>query len=168
MHYVYALKDPRTRKARYIGVTNNPVQRLVAHVGSAGSKRRPKDLWILELKSLGLRPLIEVVETHWDYAVACDAEEAMIALFMRHAPRGLILNRASTSPRKYTPDSESVRTQRHKDRMRLALEIVESIPELAQIVDERAGPSMRVNRHNSEEWSRYLAPEAVREYLPMI
>lgn len=60
--YIYTLTDPRDKTVRYVGRTNNPQKRLYFHMKGDGSNHE-KDVWIKELKSLNLMPIIEVIET---------------------------------------------------------------------------------------------------------
>ncbi len=61
--YIYCLLDPRNNSVRYVGKTKNTKQRQMYH-NSAGSllhgTRRWK--WITELRSLGFRPRLEILE----------------------------------------------------------------------------------------------------------
>lgn len=58
--YIYALHDPRTDEIRYIGGTKNPDSRVAQHMNSRGSS--PKNRWFRELRSLGLEPILRVLE----------------------------------------------------------------------------------------------------------
>lgn len=60
MQFIYALKDPRNNEVKYIGKTKNLEQRLKAHLGCR--LRSKKTSWIKSLKSLGLEPVMEIVE----------------------------------------------------------------------------------------------------------
>lgn len=59
-HFIYTLTDPRTRIIRYVGKTNNPTLRLWMHMNE--KKRTHKNCWLGQLKSLGLRPIMDVIE----------------------------------------------------------------------------------------------------------
>lgn len=58
--FIYSLSDPRTNQVRYIGKTNNPSARLSGHISYSvtGEKSR----WIAELKAIGLRPIMNILE----------------------------------------------------------------------------------------------------------
>lgn len=61
VYKIYTLSDPRTNKVRYVGVTWLPLsERLGNHCSY--KKQVEKYEWVLELKNLGLKPLIEIVE----------------------------------------------------------------------------------------------------------
>ena len=68
MTYIYSLIDPRTNKVRYVGKSNNPQQRLIDHFYD--DSKTKKCSWILKLKSLGLKPILkileEVPENNWE------------------------------------------------------------------------------------------------------
>ena len=57
--YIYALKDPITKKIRYIGKANNPVDRLYKHL--ADKKTNHRTCWIKSLKSRNLKPVLEIL-----------------------------------------------------------------------------------------------------------
>lgn len=64
-HSIYALIDPRTLSEMYIGRTEDPLpDRLNSHLSSARCGEMQNTallLWLRELLSLGLRPIIEEV-----------------------------------------------------------------------------------------------------------
>jgi len=61
--YIYKLVDPRNNEPRYIGWTINLENRLKNHLFPSYLKRRThKNNWIKFLLSLGLQPLIEIIE----------------------------------------------------------------------------------------------------------
>lgn len=64
-NYIYALHCPIANTVRYIGKTNNPESRLLAHIAAA--KRATKDhhtaKWLRKLLRNGLRPTMEILET---------------------------------------------------------------------------------------------------------
>jgi hypothetical protein len=60
--FVYALKDPRTNEFRYVGQSANLDARLIAHIGNLVFQTEAKEKWIDELRSLGLKPDLEILE----------------------------------------------------------------------------------------------------------
>jgi hypothetical protein len=80
---IYVLKHPRTGEVRYVGVTvKKPSYRLSEHISEAVQSVRKtyKSRWILSLVSIGLHPLIEIIESScgdgWQ-----DAEHRWIAKY---------------------------------------------------------------------------------------
>lgn len=62
MIYIYVLLDPRTNEIRYLGKTNDTKERLYGHLYEKG-KLGHKFKWIQQLKKLGLKPIIEILDT---------------------------------------------------------------------------------------------------------
>ncbi len=62
--YIYALIDPRTDEVMYIGCSNNPEKRLIAHLQKSQLKHRTSKrvVWIKELLFLELKPVLQVLE----------------------------------------------------------------------------------------------------------
>ena len=63
-YYIYLLRDPRDKSVRYVGRTINPQRRYSRHLydGCRGSYVRARWDWITELRSIKLRPEIEIIE----------------------------------------------------------------------------------------------------------
>lgn len=61
---IYVLKDPRDNKIKYVGATCRALtDRLSNHIYYAKKRRKsPSHLWILELLSLDLRPILEEID----------------------------------------------------------------------------------------------------------
>lgn len=60
---IYVLVDPVTGDVRYVGWTNNPRQRLHAHISKARCNRTYKNHWIAKLLDEGVKPEMRIVET---------------------------------------------------------------------------------------------------------
>lgn len=60
---IYVLKDPRTSEIRYVGCTRNIQQRFKAHLNKARDLSTEKRKWLTELRELGLKPILEELET---------------------------------------------------------------------------------------------------------
>lgn len=61
--YIYALKDPRDGKYRYVGKSVNPEGALSRYASKASrDSRRRKYRWIAELNEEGMEPIIEILE----------------------------------------------------------------------------------------------------------
>ena len=70
MIYIYILKDPLSGDVKYCGKTNNIKVRLSGHLKD---KRHNKEKyqWIFDIKSKGLKPILEVIDIvdddNWDF-----------------------------------------------------------------------------------------------------
>lgn len=61
-YYLYVLRHPVTNELRYVGQTSqNPKQRLSAHVSSACNPTSIVSKWTLKLKRNALRPVMQIV-----------------------------------------------------------------------------------------------------------
>lgn len=98
-HYIYALTDPRTNEVRYVGKTKNPDARFLSHFYRSTQKgeRSRKDQWIGELKGLGLKPTMIIIDkaegrkaavSEWYWIVKFGLEGAR--LLNEQAPRTLV------------------------------------------------------------------------------
>lgn len=59
---IYILIDPRNNSVRYVGKANNVSQRYKAHLNKARKHQVHKANWIKQLKTLGLKPILEVID----------------------------------------------------------------------------------------------------------
>jgi len=59
---IYVLKDPRNDEIYYVGCTKNIHQRFKAHLNPARDLVTPKRQWIKELRELGLKPILSILE----------------------------------------------------------------------------------------------------------
>ena len=63
INYIYGLRDPRDGKIKYVGQTRNPRARYAGHVGiPAGRGLNAKEQWIKDLRDLGTRPELVILE----------------------------------------------------------------------------------------------------------
>lgn len=71
--FIYVLIDPRNLEIRYVGKTNNPKERMRAHISPHIYMRHnnKKCIWIEELRSIGLRPTMQVM-------TSCPSEKSHI------------------------------------------------------------------------------------------
>lgn len=63
---IYTLVDPRTDVVHYVGRTCNPKKRYTQHLSATRAKdicTIEKEAWTWELRALGLRPRMDIVET---------------------------------------------------------------------------------------------------------
>lgn len=59
---IYALIDPITNEVKYIGKSNNIIQRYKAHINKSRKHQKNKIEWINSLNENGLKPLIFVLD----------------------------------------------------------------------------------------------------------
>lgn len=59
---IYVLIDPDTKEVRYVGKTNNPKERLKAHLNKARDKGTHKRNWLNKLRKERKKPLFEIVD----------------------------------------------------------------------------------------------------------
>jgi hypothetical protein len=60
--FIYALKDPRTGKYRYVGKSDCPRRRYRAHLNRAVRPDSHRNSWLVGLKTAGLRPELEILD----------------------------------------------------------------------------------------------------------
>lgn len=84
--YIYTLTDPRTGEVRYVGKTINTEVRLALHM--CEKKNTHKNQWLAQLKMLGLKPLLQVIEIieNSDDSDWQERERFWIATYSRIAP----------------------------------------------------------------------------------
>lgn len=58
--YVYTLTDPIDNLIKYVGITNNIHKRMITHLND--NRNTLKSSWIKNLKSKGLKPILEVID----------------------------------------------------------------------------------------------------------
>jgi len=76
--YIYFLLDPRNNKVRYIGITNDPKNRLDMHIRNKEAiKESPKRKWIERLAKEGLYPTMLLV-ARFESRVDCEKVERQL------------------------------------------------------------------------------------------
>jgi hypothetical protein len=79
--FIYVLRDPRDNLVRYVGWTFDMKKRLDAHVVQAPRQRTHKAHWVMALRSLGLKPAVQEVESGDDPDGGGAREVAWIRFF---------------------------------------------------------------------------------------
>ena len=60
--YIYSLDCPLTKKVMYIGKTNYPYGRLLAHICENRNITSPKQKWVASLLENGYLPIMTIIE----------------------------------------------------------------------------------------------------------
>ncbi len=84
--FIYALLDPQTREFRYIGKADDPQSRFGEHLRE--KKRSHKSNWIQSLQSIGLNPILEIIDEV--QKVEWQAAEAAYILFYKEQGSRLV------------------------------------------------------------------------------
>ncbi len=78
--FIYGLNDPRTGQCRYVGKATDCQKRWQAHIDRCRSSVTYKNCWIRGLLSLGLKPILEIIDevpaSEWEFW-----EQAYIRVF---------------------------------------------------------------------------------------
>lgn len=130
--FIYTLSDPRTGEVRYVGQTVSPKHRLRQHISEGNTKHinAEKTVWLKDLQSLGLKPLMCVIDTASKDSWA-DTEKKWIAFYRSINPRLTNLSPGGEGCRGFIPGAETrlkmskshlgkVRTAESRARMSIA------------------------------------------------
>lgn len=80
---VYGLVDPRDGRVRYVGSSQDIAHRLYSHRHSSRSnRRRPCEVWLVELKNAGVQPFAIVLEECEVGAVGDPARNLKISVWV--------------------------------------------------------------------------------------
>jgi transcriptional regulator with XRE-family HTH domain len=107
MHFIYALVDPITDIAHYIGMTNNAHERYIQHCSLKPSDQSARANWIRELKENKLLPGLKILETVEGEWAARDREIYWIGYYQE---KGIVLTNILTPP--FVPP---VKIEKHVD-----------------------------------------------------
>ena len=81
--HIYVLRDPRDSAIRYCGWTGNPTRRLRHHINRCFREHSHKASWVVSLLRVGLKPVIEVVETGKTLKGHVEAEQRWIRILRK-------------------------------------------------------------------------------------
>lgn len=95
---IYGLFDPRTEALRYIGKAVDSQKRLKSHARDSVRRNTPVYLWMRELRSAGLLPVMKVLEVSDDWR---EAERRLIAV--SRARGEILLNVAAGGDEPHCP-----------------------------------------------------------------
>jgi len=79
--YIYGLVDPRDGRVRYVGKSDSPKERLLAHLRDASDSRKCE--WLSELSKNSLRPILKILQAV-EYGSHSDAERFWIIKFQKN------------------------------------------------------------------------------------
>ena len=88
---IYALKDPNSGDIKYVGKTQDTVERLKKHIRDArrdSRKHTPVYQWVNSLVAMGQQPVIEVIEM---CSKSC-WQESEVRAIAKHRAEGSLLN----------------------------------------------------------------------------
>ncbi len=77
VYAIYALCDPATGTARYIGISKNVQSRYKQHCTCSGTNLQ-KNIWIQQLLQKNQQPILSVIETVRGFKAACEREKVWI------------------------------------------------------------------------------------------
>lgn len=80
LYCIYTLSDPLSDETKYIGLTQNLKERYENHLW-AGGEKNPKNSWIKNLKSKGLKPKLDIIDECVDIHMANELEVYWISQF---------------------------------------------------------------------------------------
>lgn len=86
MNYIYILKDPRNNEVRYVGKTNNPESRIKSHC-YGGVTGTYCSNWINNLKSEGMTPEMEIIESNLSEDEWPEREKYWISYYRENGTR---------------------------------------------------------------------------------
>lgn len=80
---IYSLCDPRTQEVRYVGMSNNVIQRFGQHLSSPNDGgNEAKGAWILELQHAELMPVLQIVESGLSRESAIKREQYWMTFYL--------------------------------------------------------------------------------------
>lgn len=80
--FVYELLDPRTNKVKYVGVTDQPNDRLRQHIQGYKSTHTKLD-WLKELENAGVQPIMRIIEQTTTRKEAEEREKHWIQVYLK-------------------------------------------------------------------------------------
>ena len=125
--FVYTISDPRDLIIKYVGITTNPKNRFCKHNSyKQGKEGILKRNWILKIKSLGLNPIIDIVD-QGDIDYCQKAETGYIKLLMscgaklkNRAKQGFLIKHTEETKQKLSKIKTGKKlTQEQKEKLKL-------------------------------------------------
>jgi hypothetical protein len=97
--YIYILTDPRDGSVKYVGRSINPEQRYQQHLPPAWNTAPEKRAWLIELRGLGLKPVITIIDQADNRKEASTKETQWIHRYTNEG--ALLLNSVSVKQREW-------------------------------------------------------------------
>ena len=79
LYSIYSLKCPISKNVVYVGITKNVVDRYSRHLRDKANVKKWE--WVLDLKSKGLIPLLEIIESGLNQYEAEEKEKYYISIY---------------------------------------------------------------------------------------
>lgn len=114
MYAVYVLIDPRDAVVRYVGITDQTINRRLDQHLKRTDGNNEKSEWIDELMAVGMKPKIKAIEEGLTLQEANERESYWIQHYL--AGNSPITNRAKTPSPPYRPDSAYLLRSNHRAR----------------------------------------------------
>lgn len=153
---IYLLRDPRTGEPRYIGKSTRPHIRINSHLHYGPSCRMRR--WIAELKSLGLKPVMENLE--WCEGDSwIEREQLLIADYKARFPGIMNIRRGGESPldEHYTDEVlASMRGRKRSAETRLKMSLSAKKRRASPETRARIGAAHKGRKH-SPEWNAKIS-----------
>jgi hypothetical protein len=118
--FIYALKDPRDERIRYVGWTSNPKARLRTHRHDAQRGKYHRANWLRSLYSIGLEPQLQILEEGTEPRGWHAAERKWIASFRDQGFDLVNLSDGGEGNPGHKPSKEAVERRAAKQRGRKA------------------------------------------------
>lgn len=166
-NHIYVLHCPIAGTVRYVGKTKNPAKRLKSHVSAARTNayKHHTSAWIRKLLSVGLEPVLEIVQTLQDGESWQEAEKTLIAA---GAAKGWKLTNSTTGGEGLDyicPEAAAA----YKANLSAAMSKLWNLPERKEEARQRslaawADPEVSARRKASQEAAR-LTVETQAKYV---
>jgi GIY-YIG catalytic domain len=146
-YIIYALIDPRDGAIRYIGITNNPDQRLEEHLNGRGNNPLKRE-WVYGLRRLGLAPIMQPLETGLSLPAALERESFLIQHYLnsgnalvnlRVTPYLSYITRKNIPPNEAVVNKSPGRSESRITRRKVTVKLDELIAEAGLSMSELAG-----------------------------
>jgi hypothetical protein len=130
-YYLYTLNDPTDGVVKYVGCTINPKSRFSLHLNELSNKRKCE--WIAHLKSMGLKPIMNIVARTNDLDKAILFEKL---LFDQHDFGNLLCNNPRRSPYVKKHDVEKLTVELAAEKSNIIFDNIKKLFETKGVTEE--------------------------------